>query len=70
MPALLLGSVAVLMLVALWLAWKAGELRQLRGAAWRADPEETPQDETAPAPPKRQRPPLSQASPRPSRPAG
>lgn len=50
MPALLLGSVAVLMLVALWLAWKAGELRQLRGAAWRADPEDSPQDETAPAP--------------------
>lgn len=50
MPTLLLGSVAVLMLVALWLAWKAGELRQLQGTAWRTDPDDAPQDETAPAP--------------------
>ena len=48
MPTLLLGSVGVVLLLALWLAWKAGELRQLRGAAWRADPEEAPQDETPP----------------------
>jgi hypothetical protein len=46
MPTLLLGSVAVLMLVALWLAWKAGELRQLQGTPWRTTPEETPQRET------------------------
>lgn len=38
LPTLLLTSIGVLMLIGLWLAWKAGELNQLRGAAWRAEP--------------------------------
>lgn len=43
LPTLLLTSIGVLMLIALWLAWKAGELSQIRGAAWREEP-------TAPSP--------------------
>jgi len=41
MPTLLMSSIGVLMLMAAWLAWKAGEFRQLRGTAWRARPAET-----------------------------
>lgn len=36
LPSLLLGSICMLLLPGLWLAWKAGELRQLQGTAWRA----------------------------------
>ncbi|HVL45914.1 MAG TPA: hypothetical protein VM407_13910 [Acidovorax sp.] len=51
LPTLLMSSIGALMLVALWLAWKAGELRQLRGTAWRADPPATAgQDEDDDAP--------------------
>lgn len=35
LPTLLIGSIGVLVLAALWLAWKAGELGQLRGKPWR-----------------------------------
>lgn len=35
LPTLLMASICLLMLPALWLAWKAGELRQLQGTAWR-----------------------------------
>ena len=35
LPTLLISCICVLMLVALWLAWKCGELGQLRGTAWR-----------------------------------
>ncbi|MCE1192038.1 MAG: hypothetical protein LWW96_07785 [Acidovorax sp.] len=38
LPRLLIGSIGVLLLAALWLAWKTGELGQLRGAAWRQAP--------------------------------
>ena len=41
LPTLLLAGTAVLVLLALVLAWKAGELRQLRGAAWRKPPDGT-----------------------------
>ncbi|PUA97613.1 hypothetical protein C8C99_2471 [Acidovorax sp. 107] len=55
LPTLLMSSIGVLLLVALWLAWKAGELRQLRGTAWRADPAATAaedeDDDTAPTGP-------------------
>lgn len=38
LPTLLIASICVLLLVGLWLAWKAGELSTLRGAAWRQPP--------------------------------
>lgn len=50
LPRLLISSIGVLMLIAVWLAWKAGELRQLRGTAWRAPLEDIPRDEVAPTP--------------------
>lgn len=58
MPTLLLSGMGLLMLVGVWLAWKAGELRQLRGTAWRSDPAETilEDDDSAPAPPATQPP--------------
>lgn len=34
LPSFLLGSIGVLMALGLWLAWKAGELRQLGGKRW------------------------------------
>lgn len=37
LPTLLISAIGALMLLAVWLAWKAGELRQLRGTAWRPD---------------------------------
>jgi len=36
LPSFLLGSIGVLMALGLWLAWKAGELRQLGGKRWQA----------------------------------
>ncbi len=49
LPTLLISSVCVLMLVALWLAWKSGELGQLRGAAWRTPaPQPSATDTTHP----------------------
>lgn len=34
LPMLLLASIGVLMALALWLAWRSGELQQLRGKRW------------------------------------
>jgi hypothetical protein len=34
LPTLLIASIGVLLALGLWLAWKAGELRQLRGKRW------------------------------------
>jgi len=40
LPTLLLAATGVLVLLALGFAWKAGELRQLHGSAWRRPPDE------------------------------
>lgn len=50
LPALLMSATAVLMLIAVFLAWKAGELRQLRGTAWRPDPAKATLDAGGPGP--------------------
>lgn len=47
LPNLLLTSIGVLLVVALWLAWKAGELGQLRGSAWRQPVQAKPAPQVA-----------------------
>lgn len=47
LPTLLIASISVLLLAGLWLAWKAGELSTLRGAAWRRPP--APSSHAAPS---------------------
>lgn len=49
LPTLLLSSIGVLLVVGLWLAWKAGELNQLRGSAWRQPHRAAPQPQVAAA---------------------
>ena len=50
LPTLLISSICVLMLAALWFAWKSGELGQLRGAAWRKPAPQPSATGTAPPP--------------------
>lgn len=50
LPSLLMYCIGVLVVVALWLAWKAGELGQLRGSAWRQPRRAGPLPQAAAAP--------------------